>query len=60
MLGKADDTMNILEELWYGRIKPSQRMQSGDKSASELTEQIIENEDELVPLLSDKANEILE
>ena len=60
MLGKAGDTMNILEELWYGRINPSQRTQPDDKSASELTEQIVEKEDELAPLLSDEANEILE
>ena len=52
--------MNILEELWYGRINPSQRMQPDDKSASELTEQIVKKEDELAPLLSDEANEILE
>ena len=60
MLGKAGDTMNILEELWYGRINPSQRTQLDDKSASELTEQIVEKEDELAPLLSDEAKEILE
>ena len=60
MLGKAGDTMKILEELWYGRINPSQRMQSNDKSASELTEQIVEKEDELAPMLSDEAKEILE
>ena len=60
MLGKAGDTMKILEELWYGRINPSQRTQPDDKSASELTEQIVEKEDELAPLLSDEANEVLE
>ena len=52
--------MKTLEELWYGRINPSQRTQSDDKSASELTEQIVEKEDELALLLSDEANEILE
>ena len=51
--------MNILEELWYGRINPSQRMQPDDKSAGELTEQIVEKEDELSALLSDEAKEIL-
>ena len=60
VLGKEGDTMSILEELWYGRINPSQRMQPDDKSASELTEQIVEKEDELAALLSDEANEILE
>ena len=60
MLGKAGDTMSILEELWYGRINPSQRTQPDDKLASELTDQIVEKEDELAPLLSDEANEILE
>ena len=60
MFGKAGDTMNILEELWYGRINPSQRTQPDDKSASELTNQIVDKEDELAPLLSDEAKEILE
>ena len=60
MLGKEGDTMSILEELWYGRINPSQRTQPDDKSASELTEQIVEKEDELAPLLSDEAKEILD
>ena len=60
MLGKEGDTMSILEELWYGRINPSQRMQPDDKSASELTEQIVEKEDELAALLSDEAKEILD
>ena len=52
--------MNILEELWYGRINPSQRTQPDDKSAAELTEQIVEKEDELAALLSDEAKEILD
>ena len=52
--------MNILEELWYGRINPSQRTQPDDKSSSDLTNQIIDKEDELAPLLSDDAKEILE
>ena len=52
--------MNILEELWYGRINPSQRTQPDDKSASELTEQIVEKEDELSALLSDEARKILD
>ena len=47
--------MKILEELWYGRINPSQRTQPDDKSVSELTEQIVEKEDELAPLLSDES-----
>ena len=60
MLGKAGDTMNILEELWYGRINPSQRTQLDGKSDSDLTEQIVEKEDELATLLSDEAKEILD
>ena len=60
VLGKAGDTMKILEELWYGRINPSQRTQPDDKSAAELTEQIVEKEDELAALLSDEAKEILD
>ena len=60
VLGKAGDTMRILEELWYGRINPSQRMQPDDKSDSELTEQIVEKEEELDALLSDEAKKILD
>ena len=60
VLEKAGDTMKILEEFWYGRINPSQRTQPDDKSASELTEQIVEKEDELAALLSDEAKEILD
>ena len=52
--------MKILEELWYGRINPSQQAQPDDKLASELTEQIVEMEDELAALLSDEAKEILD
>ena len=59
VLGKAGDTMSILEELWYGRINPSQRTQPDDKSASELTEQIVKKEDELAALLLDEAKEIM-
>ena len=51
--------MKILEELWYGRINPSQRTQPDDKLETELTEQIVEKEDELAALLSDEAKEIL-
>ena len=52
--------MKILEELWYGGINPSQRTQPDDKSDSELTEQIVEKEDEFSALLSDEAKEILD
>ena len=52
--------MKILEELWYGRINPSQRTKSDDKLETELTEQIVEKEDELAALLSDEAKEILD
>ena len=52
--------MNILEELWYGRINPSLRTQPDDKLASELTEQIVEKEEELDALLSDEAKKILD
>ena len=60
VLGKEGDNVKILEELWYGRINPSQRTQPDDKSDSELTEQIVEKENELAALLSDEAKKILE
>ena len=43
----------------YGRINPSQRMQPDDKSAFELTGQIVEKEDELTALLSDEGKEFI-
>ena len=52
--------MKILEELWYGRINPSDRAASEDRLGSELRKHISEKEDELAPLLSDEAKEILE
>ena len=60
VLGKAGDTMSILEELWYGRINPNRRTASEDKLDSELRKLISEKEDELAPLLSDEAKVILE
>ena len=58
MLGKAGDTMSIFEELWYGKINPSQRAQPNGKSSSELTVQIVKKEDEFAALLLDEAKEI--
>ena len=53
MLGKADDAMGILEELWHGRINLNHKRLSDDKLYSELTDQILEKDDELTALLSD-------
>ena len=60
MLGKEGDTVKILEELWYGRINPSCRTTSEDETTREMTSFIVEKEDEIAPLLSDEAKEILD
>ena len=52
--------MKILEEPWYGRINPSCRTTSEDKTTREMTSFIVEKYDDLTPLLSDEAKKILD
>ena len=52
--------MKILEELWYGNVAPSERSVEKDSRLWRLGKLIQRNEEELVPLLSEKAKEVLE
>lgn len=52
--------MKILEELWYGNVAPGERsVDKGDRLWN-LGRLILQNEEELAPLLSEKAKEVLE
>lgn len=51
--------MKILEELWYGNVTPGERsVEKGGRLC--LGRLILQNEEELAPLLSEKAKEVLE
>ena len=52
--------MKILEELWYGNVAPSERSMDKGSPMWELVRLIVRNEEELAPLLSEKAKEVLE
>ena len=52
--------MKILEELWYGNVAPSERSMDKGSPMWELGRLIVRNEEELAPLLSAKAKEVLE
>ena len=47
--------MKILEELWYGNVRPSQRATAPSSKEAELIGLLSRNEQELLPLLSDQA-----
>ena len=52
--------MKILEELWYGNILPHERDVVSNSRLERLCRLIIRNEEELDPLLSEKAKEVFE
>ena len=52
--------MKILEELWYGNIAPSERSIDKGNPMENLVRLIVRNEEELAPLLSENAKEVLE
>ena len=52
--------MKILEELWYGNVTPSERSVEKGSHLWNLGRLILQNEEELTPLLSEKAKEVLE
>ena len=52
--------MKILEELWYGNIAPSERSIDKGSPMENLVRLIVRNEEELAPLLSENAKEVLE
>lgn len=52
--------MKILEELWCGNVTPGERSVEKGGHLWNLGRLILQNEEELVPLLSEKAKEVLE
>ena len=52
--------MKILEELWYGNVTPGERSVDKGSHLWNLGRLILQNEEELAPLLSEKATEVLE
>lgn len=52
--------MKILEELWYGNVAPGERSVEKGGRLRHLGRLILQNEEELTPLLSEKAKEVLE
>ena len=52
--------MKILEELWYGNVAPCERSVEKGSRLWRLGKLIQQNEEELAPLLSEKAKEVLE
>lgn len=52
--------MKILEELWYGNITPNARDVERGSRQQKIDSLLIQNEQELIPLLSEKAKEVYE
>ena len=51
--------MKILEELWYGNVTPGERSMEKGSQLWKLCRLILQNEEELAPLLSEEAKEVL-
>ena len=52
--------MKILEELWYGNVKPNERKLSSNSEQYELVGLIVRHEETLFPMLSEQAKELYE
>lgn len=52
--------MKILDELWHGNVKPSERKMSSNSEQYELVKYIARHEGALLPMLSDEARETYE
>ena len=52
--------MSILENLWYGTVKPSERKMSSNSEQYELVKYITRHEEALLPMLSGEARETYE
>lgn len=52
--------MKLLEELWYGNVTPGELDTPRGSRLHTLGALILRNEEELMPLLSDKAKEVYE
>ena len=52
--------MKILEELWYGNVSPNERDVVKGSRLHRLGALVIRNEEDLMPLLSEKVKEVYE
>lgn len=52
--------MKILEELWYGNVVPNERNMECGSTMWKLARLVERHEEELTPLLSEKAKEVFE
>lgn len=52
--------MRILEELWFGNIKPNENKLSQDSGQYELIKLIVRHEEALTPLMPQEAKEVFE
>lgn len=52
--------MKILEEMWFGNVKPSERKLPSNSEQYELVSLIVRHEEKLFPMLSEHAKEIYE
>ena len=52
--------MSILENLWYGNVKPSERKMSSNSEQYELVKYIARHEEALLPMLSNESRETYE
>ena len=52
--------MSILEELWYGNVKPNENRLPADSEQGKLVSLIVRHEEKLLSLLSEQAMETYE
>lgn len=52
--------MGILEELWYGKINPCERIITPNSEQYRLVKLIVQHEEEMLPTLSEQAKEAYE
>ena len=50
--------MKILEEMWFGKIKPNERKLQSNSEQYELVNLIVWHDETLFPMLSEQAKEI--
>ena len=52
--------MKILEEFWYGNIQPNEKSIPVGSKHAKLLQLVVQNEDALIPLLSEEAKEVFD
>lgn len=52
--------MSILEELWFGNVRPNERKLPSNSEQYELVCLIVRHEETLIPMLSEQAKEVYE